>query len=100
MSIVWSPLALERVVEYADYIALDNPAAALQWAENVFAKVAPLAEFPEMGRVVPELGKPDAREVFHGKYRIIYRVGSSSVEILTVRHGSQLLSEVEVEDDA
>jgi toxin ParE1/3/4 len=99
VNIVWSPLALERVEEYAEYIALDNPAAAIEWAEEVFAKVDPLAEFPEMGRVVPELGRADVRELFHGHYRIIYRVGRS-IFILTVRHTSQLLSGADIEEDA
>ncbi len=30
MKIVWSPLAIERVSEIADYIALDNPLIAEQ----------------------------------------------------------------------
>jgi toxin ParE1/3/4 len=99
MNIVWSPLALERVEEYAEHIALDNPAVAIQWVEEIFAKVDPLAGFPEMGRRVPELRRTDIRELFHGQYRIIYRVGSS-VFILTVRHTSQLLSDTDVQEDA
>lgn len=99
MNITWSPLALERVEDYAEHIALDSSAAAVQWVDEIFAKVAPLAEFPEMGRSVPELRRTDVRELFHGQYRIIYRVGRS-VFILTVRHTSQLPTDADVEDDA
>jgi len=99
VNIVWSPLALERVGEYAERIALDNPVAAMQWAEEVFVKVTSLAAFPEAGRIVPELEEEDIREIFHGHYRIIYRV-SRSISILTVRHSRQLLSAVDIEEEA
>jgi toxin ParE1/3/4 len=31
MKIVWSPLAIDRVSEIAEYIALDKPLAAANW---------------------------------------------------------------------
>lgn len=99
MNIVWSPLALERVAEYAEHIALDNPQAAMQWAEKVFAKVAPLADFPKTGRIVPELEREDIREVFHGHYRVIYRI-DRSIFVLTVRHSRQLLAAADFEEKA
>ena len=99
MKIVWSPLALERVEEYGGHIAAANPAAAILWAEEVFAKVEPLADFPQLGRVVPEVGREEVRELFHGQYRIVYRV-ASAILILTVRHTRQLLSAVDIEEEA
>ncbi|WP_440997271.1 type II toxin-antitoxin system RelE/ParE family toxin [Arhodomonas sp. SL1] len=99
MKIVWSPLAVERIEEYAERIAWDNPAAATQWVEEIFGKVDSLAEFPEMGRLVPELRRVDIRELIFGQFRIIYRVGDS-IYILTVRHSRQLLSDSDIEEDA
>ncbi len=46
---------------------------------------------PFSGQVVSEIGQENIREFLQGIYRIIYRVVDSSVEILTVFHGSQLL---------
>lgn len=43
----------------------------------------------ERGRVVPELAHPAIREIFVGKYRLIYEVGSSRVEILAFIHGAR-----------
>ena len=40
----------------------------------------------ESGRLVPEL-----REVIHGAYRVIYRIESGRVSVLTVRYGRRLL---------
>ncbi len=91
MRIVWSPLALERVGDIASYIARDNPGAASGWVEVVFEKVKRLRRFPQSGRRVPEADRPDVREVFHGSYRVIYRLTPTQVAILTVRHGRQLL---------
>ncbi len=87
MRIVWAPRALERATEAADHIAQDRPAAAERWVDGLFARVALLAEAPAQGRVVPELGRDDVREVLYGRYRVIYRVESRRLLILTVRHG-------------
>ena len=97
MRVVWSPRAIRRVVEAADFIALDKPDAARRWAEATFAAVERLAEFPHSGRVVPELRRREIREVIHGSYRIIYRVGEEDVFILTVRHGAQRFDPTEIE---
>ena len=74
MKIIWSPLSLSRAAEIAEYIAMDNPAAASKWVETLFVKVELLKASPKSGRVVPEVNKPDIREVFYGNYRIIYRI--------------------------
>lgn len=96
MKIVWSPLALERVEDIAEYIAEDKPAAAVQWVNELFTTVERLADFPESGRIVPEVGARRIREVIFGTYRVIYSV-KEQVEILTVRHSNQLLRESELD---
>jgi toxin ParE1/3/4 len=52
-----------------------------------------LADFPGSGRVVPEIGRMEIRELILGDYRIVYRHHVGRVEILTVFHGARLLSE-------
>ena len=96
---VWSPLAVARVAEAADFIAADRPEAAARWADSVFEAVKRLERFPLSGSMVPELRREDVRELIHGEYRIIYRIDGERVLILTVRHGRRLLDETEVEDD-
>lgn len=70
MKIVWSPLALERVEEIAQYIAGDKPAAAIKWFNELFTTVERLADFPESGRIVPEVGVHRIREILFGAYRV------------------------------
>ena len=96
MRIVWSPLAIDRVVQEGRYIAQDNPAAAETWAKDLFAKVERLAAFPMSGRVVPERRREDTRELIYKSHRVIYRVEPSRLLVLTVRHARQRLDPAEV----
>ncbi len=98
MKIVWSPLAIERAYEPATYIASDKPQAALRWLDGLFEVTDRLEMFPESGRIVPEIGLPEFREVVYGKaYRVIYRVEETRVSILTVRNFAQPLDTSEVD---
>ena len=91
MKIIWSPLAIDRASEIAEYIALDKPSAADKWITTLFSKVEQLVSAPKIGRVVPEIGDEQFRELIYGNYRIIYRVEKRQVSILTIRHGKQIL---------
>jgi toxin ParE1/3/4 len=97
MRVVWSPLAVQRVYEQAEYIARDKPLAAEAWVEDVFAAVERLKEFPFSGREVEEVHREEIREIIFGRYRIIHRVEAERVIILTVRYQRQLLDEAELE---
>lgn len=83
MKIVWSPLALERVEEIAQYIAEDKSAAAIKWVNELFTTVERLADFPESGRIVPGVGAHRIREILFGAYRVIYSV-KDQIDILKV----------------
>jgi toxin ParE1/3/4 len=48
-----------------------------------------LSTFPMSGRVVPEFGDDNIREVFAYSYRIIYRVEGETVTIAAVVHGKR-----------
>jgi toxin ParE1/3/4 len=97
MKIIWSPLAIDRVSEIAEYIAQDKPSAAEKWIEALFSKVEQLQSSPEMGRAVPEIKNSQFRELIYGNYRIIYRVEKKQVSVLTIRHGKQILPINEIE---
>ena len=96
MTITWTFLARERLREVVSFIAKDNPEAAKRWSEDLFERVERLGAFPEMGRIVPELQKEAIREIFHGRYRVIYKLRRKGVLILTIRHGRRLLDQAEV----
>ncbi|NMU29916.1 type II toxin-antitoxin system RelE/ParE family toxin, partial [Vibrio parahaemolyticus] len=50
MKVVWSPLALQKLGDAAEFISLDNPVAAENWVNEVFDKTELLSNMPEMGR--------------------------------------------------
>lgn len=91
MKIQWSPLAVDRVSEIADYIAQDDPFAADKWIRSIFDRVKQVKDFSKSGRYVPETRRKNIRELIYGNYRIIYRIEKNIVSILTVRHIKQIL---------
>jgi addiction module RelE/StbE family toxin len=87
--VVWSPRAVEDVQAIAAYIAEDSLAYAKSVAQTIVASTRRLADFPMSGRVVPEFGDENIREVFAYSYRIIYRVKGQTVTIAAVVHGKR-----------
>ena len=96
MRILWSPLAVDRVSEIAEYISQDSSVTAENWINAVFKKVEGLKEFPKSGRMVPETDSGTIRELIYGNYRIIHRIEEKRLSILTVRHGKQMLPVEEI----
>lgn len=94
----WSTRALERVSEAMDYQARYSPEAAERWVDGLFRNIEDVAAFPRRGRVVPELGRDEIREVFHEQHRVIYKITPKRLEILTVRHMRQHLDEGDIDD--
>lgn len=96
MNIVWSPLAVERLEEIYNYISADNISAAQKMMNSIFKKVETLSKNPKRGRKVPEVNREEIREVFEGEYRIIYRIESKKIFILTIRNFKQLLPDKDI----
>jgi toxin ParE1/3/4 len=84
--VIWSPRAVKDINEIAEYIAKDS----FQYAKaqtNLFLEQAKgLENYSHRGRVVPEIGKNNVRQILCGHYRIIYEVVEKNVNILTVHH--------------
>jgi len=94
--LVWSRLADRQVDEALAYIAADDAVAARRWLEELLERVAALRRFPDSGRVVPELGREEIRELLVGSYRVIYRHRGDLVEIAVVRHQARHFDEDEL----
>jgi plasmid stabilization system protein ParE len=54
-----------------------------------------LVQFPESGRMVPEFGRPNLRELILRPYRIVYRLQGDVLEIVTVFHAARMVPEIE-----
>jgi toxin ParE1/3/4 len=91
LSLVWSPEAIEDIESIASYIERDSSWYARAVASKIVETAETIPEYPEMGRVVPEVGDASIRERFVYSFRIIYRVEQERVLIAAVIHGSRLL---------
>ena len=89
--VTWTAQSLDDIEAISEFISRDSNYYASLFAKDIFEKVKILETFPKSGRMVPESGSENIREIFYGSYRIIYRIKHDQVEILTIHHGSQIL---------
>jgi len=82
--VIWTEPALQELDAIAEYIALDNPAAASGLVKAVFDHTERLQNFPKSGRIPPELPDSVYREVVVPPCRIFYREDEQQVFILFV----------------
>lgn len=88
----WTPQSIEDIENIAEYISKDSMKYSLIQVQDFFEAAEILENYPKAGRVVPELGNRNVRELIVGFYRLIYRIKSNQlVEILTVYHSRRLL---------
>jgi plasmid stabilization system protein ParE len=91
VKIDWSDNAIKHLIAIHDYIAKDSTLYAQRMVDRLTRCSQQLAVFPMSGRMVPEYGLKEIREIVERPYRIIYRLWPDRVEILAVIHGAQLL---------
>lgn len=89
--LAWSPEAIEDIEAIASYIERDSPWYAKAVASRIIEIAEAIPQYPELGRVVPEIGEAAIRERFAYSYRIIYRVEPDRILVAAVIHGSRLL---------
>ncbi len=71
VKVIWSHEATYDLSSIADYISQDSVFYAAGFVEKILDMTRSLAVFSKRGRVVPELGNPDIREIFVNDYLII-----------------------------
>lgn len=82
--IIWTEPALNELNDIAEYIALDNLAAARNLIEKVFKSTERLKTFQKSGRIPPELSNSVYREIIVTPCRIFYREDLDRVLIILV----------------
>lgn len=88
MRVLWTLSAEQDRADVVDFIAQDNPLAAIRMDEVFAAAVDRLAEHPLMGRP----GQiPGTRELIpHESYRLVYEVQADTLWILALVHTARL----------
>jgi len=89
--IIWSEHARDDLQAIVSFIAQDNPIIAESFGYRLMSKVDVLAQFPEIGCVVPEENDETLRELVLRPYRIIYKVFEKKqiVAIIRIWHGAR-----------
>ena len=99
-AVTWAESAADDLEKAAEFIARDSPAYAGDLVREAFAAARSLSNFAERGRLVPEAGSAQIRELFVKRsFRLIYKVDSDKIYVLALVHGARdltaLWSEIE-----
>ncbi|MCK4427914.1 MAG: type II toxin-antitoxin system RelE/ParE family toxin [candidate division Zixibacteria bacterium] len=87
--VIWSYEATADLEALAEYIARDSAFYAAAFVQEIIDASRSLNMFSERGRIVPELGNPNIRELFIREYRLIYAIEKTRVVILGLIHGKR-----------
>ncbi|NBX05841.1 MAG: type II toxin-antitoxin system RelE/ParE family toxin [Betaproteobacteria bacterium] len=88
MSIRWLPQAQRNRLEQLDYIAQDNPLAAIRQDEQIERQINILVTHPKMGRPGRVAGTREL--VISGTpFVVIYRLQGPNIEVLRLLHSAQ-----------
>ena len=89
--VIIAPSAQSDLADIVRYIAQHNSDAAARLGYELITRTERLADFPEIGRSVPEFRQQNLREIICRSYRIIYRLRPDEKEIQIVRfwHGAR-----------
>ncbi|MDX1640908.1 MAG: type II toxin-antitoxin system RelE/ParE family toxin [Balneolaceae bacterium] len=89
--VIWTEPSLQDLDQIADYISLDNPAAAKNLVREAFDRIERLNKHPKIGKSVQELEESIYRELLISPCRIFYRLEDDIVYIIHVMRVEQLL---------
>jgi toxin ParE1/3/4 len=92
LKINWTPQSQEDLKGIRSFIARDAPATAELFLRRLKSSVNQLRSFPEIGSIVIA-GNPSVRQIIFGAYRILYRITSTQIDVLTVYHSARMLDE-------
>ncbi|MES2824791.1 MAG: type II toxin-antitoxin system RelE/ParE family toxin [Pseudomonadota bacterium] len=80
---------LENIKAY--YTEQGVPVIGQNFVAAIIEHIQTLADYPSIGRVVPEFDKEHIREIIHSPFRIVYLREESVVQIIRVWRSERLL---------
>lgn len=86
--LVWLKRAIHDRDAQIDFIAQDNPLAAVSQGDHIDEQVDMLLQHPQMGRPGRKQG---TRELVISRtpFIVVYRINGNRIELLRLLHGSQ-----------
>lgn len=89
MKVLWTDSAVAQPQAIHDYLAQTSPDYAVRIVDRLTRRSIQIAAFPNSGRMVPEFERNEIREVIERRYRIIYLVDVTQVQVLAVIHDAR-----------
>jgi toxin ParE1/3/4 len=93
VKVYFTDAANEQLDHIYAYIAADSPHYAKRVIDRILQKANNIGIMPRAAAIVPEYSRPDIREVFAYRYRVIYRILTDRIDVLAVVHGAKPLPE-------
>ncbi|MBI5149793.1 MAG: type II toxin-antitoxin system RelE/ParE family toxin [Candidatus Omnitrophica bacterium] len=87
--IIWAPSALKDMESIARFIERDSIDQSSLFVTRIIEMTDRLEDFPQSGRVIPEINDDHCREVIYGAYRVMYRIAEDEIWITGVIHGAR-----------
>lgn len=88
MIIEWLPAAERDFATIVDFIAEDNPLAAIEQGDEIETQIAGLSEHRQRGRVGRVKGTREL-VIVRTPYVTAYRIKAGRIQILRILHGSR-----------
>lgn len=89
MKLVWSTFAIADREQIFEYIALENPKAAVRCDQEISEQTSRLSGFPDIGRPGRVEGTREL-VIQRTPFVIAYRVSEQDIRILRILHGAQM----------
>jgi toxin ParE1/3/4 len=87
--LIWTAEAERWLKDILDYIAEDNPEAAIDTIEGIYERAQILLTHPEIGARYDLITDRNVRILLYGHYRIAYLVKPNhDIDILGIFHGA------------
>ncbi len=91
----WAEQDLDELIKYIS--ENDSITRAVEVYLKIKEKVSHLSQFPDRGRIVPELRRiriKEYREIIHAPYRIIYMIKERTVFVMAVFDGRREIADI------
>jgi plasmid stabilization system protein ParE len=96
-AVFWTNYANQDLVEISDFLAEESIDAAEAFVNGVDERLTHLAEFPQIGRVVPELERHNLtrfRELVLSPWRVVYTEEKDNIFVVAVFDGRRNIEDI------
>ena len=89
VKIIWSENALEDIEQISEFIRRDSSDRAALFISRLIDATEKLSEYPNSGRIIPEVKIKEYCEIIYGAYRIMYKLEQHNILILADIHSAR-----------